>query len=208
MSYHDHMVIDHKAAALEELRSERDALVFQVDGLRTELGEVEARISQLDSVIGPLQALVSGKAVASAHNDSGVADITCLQTALTTSRVPDIDDRRNVPEVFKRYMPRGGEGKRLRSTLMVSDVVDMIGEPVTKETLRRRFFDHFGRDNLARFWDRPDNALNTAISRAAEEELITVVPGVDGGPALYTGHFRDSETGRPAMPAIYVEEGT
>jgi hypothetical protein len=201
-------MIDHKAAALEELCSERDALVAQAHGLRAELGEIEARVDELNTVIVPLEALVSGTTSrhTAAANDAVADDVTGLRT-VSTSPVPEINDQPDVPEVFRRYLPRGGEGKRLRSTLMVSDIVDMIGEPVTKETLRCKFFGHFGRDNLARFWASPDNALNTAINRAIEEELITKVPGVDGRAALYTGHFRDSETGRPAMPAIYVEGG-
>ncbi len=190
MGYASHMMVDHKAAALEELRSERDALVAQATGLRAELDGINARVGQLNTVIEPLEALVSGATSippTAAANGAAANDVTGLRAVVTTGEIPEVDDRQDVPEVFKRYLPRGGEGKRLRSTLMVSDVVEMIGEPVTKEMLRRRFFDHFGRDNLARFWERPDNALNTAIGRAIEEQLITRVPDAAGGADLYTG---------------------
>ena len=98
-------------------------------------------------------------------------------------------------------------GNAFARSLMVSDVVDKLGEPVTRDRLREAFFEHFGREDIKKFWERPDNALNTAIIRARDEDLIIEIPGVDGGPALYTGHFRDSETRKPAFPAIHIEEG-
>lgn len=213
------MMIDHKSAALEELRSEREDVAVHTDKLERERqqlrsrlaqldGEIApliARLQQLDSAIKPLEILVS----VSNGVDIPAGDATGADVSAEHNQVPTDEEQWEVPEVFKRYMPKTGEGtrKRLRSTLMVSDVVDALGEPVTRNRLREAFFEHFGREDLERFWDRPDNALNTAIIRARDEDLIVEIPGVDGGPALYTGHFRSHETGEPAFPPIHIEEG-
>jgi hypothetical protein len=213
------MTIDHKAAALMELRSERADVAahaeklereradlrFRLGQLDGEIAPLTARLHQLDSVIAPLTALVSGSedtpTTRSAPKELAEAGTSA------PSEIPEDEDGWKVPEVFRRYMPKGGEGKRkrLRSTLMVSDVVDKLGEPVTRDHLREAFFEHFGREDIQRFWDRPDNALNTAIMRARDEDLIVEIK-VDGKPALYAGHFRNSETGEPAFPPIHIEE--
>ena len=208
----------HKFAALEELRSERAELAARVDQLTREreklqdqLACIEAEVSplatrlrQMDLVIQPLAALVEVAPASDTLPPTTTDGV--VKSAQMDSNVPG--EEWEVPEVFKRYMPRGGTGprKRLRSTLMVADVVDKIGEPVTRDHLREAFYDHFGRENISRFWNRPDNALNTAIMRARDEELIIEV-NVDGRPPLYTGHFRNSATGEPAFPALHLEEG-
>jgi hypothetical protein len=101
------------------------------------------------------------------------------------------------PPHLQPYVAPGG-GTRLKSKRMLFDLMKNIGEPVTREQLRQRFFDHYGREHLARYWKRPDNALNTAIDRAAEDHYIEAVQ-VDGHDTIYTVGFQDSETGAPAF---------
>ncbi|MGV0715904.1 hypothetical protein ABQE93_10905 [Mycolicibacterium sp. XJ662] len=101
------------------------------------------------------------------------------------------------PPQLEPYVAPGG-GTRLKSKRMIFDLMKVIGEPVTREQLRQRFFDHYGREELEKYWKRPDNALNTAIDRAAEDHYIEAVE-VEGHDTIYTVGFQDSDTGAPAF---------
>lgn len=222
------MTVNHKVAALDELVAEREHVALLVeklgrqrDDLMDQLAQLDGeiapsadRLRQLDLVIAPLTALVSviGAPLVSVTNGTPTMESAArAEDKADPASASDVDEDWEIPDVFKRYLPKsGGDGKRkrrLRSTLMVSDIVDKLGEPVTRDRLREAFYDHFGREDIKRFWDRPDNALTTAIIRARDEDLIIEVPADNNGPALYMAHFRESETGQPAMPANYLEEG-
>jgi hypothetical protein len=98
------------------------------------------------------------------------------------------------------YVPAGGgKKKRLRSKLMVFDLLARMEAPVTRDELHIKFFEYFGLKNMEAFWQRPTNALNTAIDRARDDNLILEIPGEGGAPATYAAGFRDRATGRPAM---------
>lgn len=101
------------------------------------------------------------------------------------------------PSHLEPYLAPGG-GTRLKSKRMLFDLMKIIAQPVTREQLRQHFFDHYGREDLERYWKRPDNALNTAIDRAAEDHYIKAVE-VDGRDTIYTIGFQDSATGAPAF---------
>lgn len=102
------------------------------------------------------------------------------------------------PAILRPYVAPGG-GSRLKSKRMLFDLFkEAVKEPVTRDQLRERFFEHYGRKNLEMYWKRPDNALNTAIDRAVEDHYIEAIP-IEGGETLYRGGWADSETGEPAF---------
>lgn len=98
---------------------------------------------------------------------------------------------------LSKYVAPGG-GTRLKSKRMLFDLLKSINAPVNREELKQRFFDHYGREELERYWKRPDNALNTAIDRAIADECILPV-AVDGEETRYIAGMEDTATGGPAF---------
>ena len=104
-----------------------------------------------------------------------------------------------MPEKIEPYVPVGGSGKRLKSKLMVFDLLKKIGEPVPRHRLCSQFFEYYSRDDLATLWQHPGTALNTAIDRACREGLILEVEDPAGRSPLYTISGEDRQPGKPAM---------
>jgi hypothetical protein len=101
------------------------------------------------------------------------------------------------PPKIAPYVPTVG-GKRLKSKRMIFDLLKMIEKPVTRDQLRRMFFEYYGRKDLERYWIRPDNALNTAIDRAVRDHYAEAITREDGQ-TWYTAGWIDAETGQPAF---------
>ncbi len=76
---------------------------------------------------------------------------------------------------------------------MVAAVVDAIAEPVSRGRLQEAFFDYFGRELLAAYWQQPGKAFRSALQRAVERDLINEVPYPDGDGVVYIGGFRAGE---------------
>lgn len=98
---------------------------------------------------------------------------------------------------LSKYVAPGG-GTRLKSKRMLFDLLKSISAPVGREELKQRFFDHYGREELERYWKRPDNALSTAIERAIADEYIIPVE-VAGEETRYIAGMEDTAAGGPAF---------
>ncbi|WP_136622983.1 hypothetical protein [Mycobacterium pseudokansasii] len=198
---------DQLGAMLEALQWEQGDVEQRVKQVQQELREAENRLTDLNTAIAALKRLQAG----GEHRDrAGNREVSDFSDAAAGPRhvisgSPDAvvpgARRTDVPERLRKYVPAGGQ--RLRSKLMVFDLLQNIGRPVTRDELRHEFFDFYGREELETYWMRPENALNTAIDRAVEDQLILEHEEAHGGPAVYTPHFRDTASG---LPALYSEE--
>ncbi|MDC8982547.1 hypothetical protein PR370_15845 [Mycobacterium marinum] len=190
------MLEQHVFATLDALRSDREAAAAEVEKLRQQLGEAESQLTKFDDAVRSLEALVNPADATVEPNIS----LGVRRDSATTPPVDAIDAgsrQEDVPERLAPYLPAGGQ--RLRSKLMVFDLLQRVDGPVTRRQLQQKFFEYYGRDDLEKYWARPDNALNTAIERASAEKLILEVPGEDGRPTTYVAGFEERQTGRPAM---------
>lgn len=185
---------------LESLRSEKAVVSAEAEVLQQELGEKQHHLSRLNAAISALESLLPDGQTRSRGPET--ADASAKGTMVLADAAVYEGRRSEVPERLQKYLPVGGQ--RLRSKLMVFDLLQRIGQPVTRDQLRRSFFEYFGRENIEQFWLRPDSALNTAIDRARDEDLILQIEDPQGGPALFTTNFRESDTG---LPAHYHGEG-
>ncbi len=66
---------------------------------------------------------------------------------------------------------------------MVAAVVEELDRILTREQVKDAFFEKFSREEMERFWDRPDNAFGTALVRAVQDDLIK--QGTDKGVDVY-----------------------
>ncbi|KQY08647.1 hypothetical protein ASD37_30580 [Mycobacterium sp. Root135] len=190
------MASDQIVAALETLRGEFATAKASAGRLEQQLAEANALLKRLGAAIQSLEKLV----VSSATGPGDPFDVPINfddGRGLTTD-----EDEHGVPRIFSRYLPPGGQ--RLKSKLMVFDLLQKLGRPVTRDELRHSFFEFYGRENLEQYWQRPDSALNTAIDRASADGVILETQAEKGRPAMYFTGFVDSDTGTPAM---YYGEG-
>jgi hypothetical protein len=196
------MVSNQIANLLVELRSNRDAAAKQVNEYEVKLEKAKVEVSRYTAAIESLELLDAPTEVqppsaavtgleATPNRDTPRTAAPVLDAVVAETR------RKDLPARIAPYAPIGG--KRLKSKLMVFDLLKKIGQPVPRHQLCSQFFEYYGRDDLAKFWQRPDNALSTAIDRARDEGLILEVESRDGGPALYTVGWEDSRTDKPAM---------
>jgi hypothetical protein len=202
------MVTSQIANLLVELRSNRDAAAKQVYEYEVKLEKAKVEVGRYNAAIESLELLDAPTELPATPSTSvtGLEAPSNRETRRTTAPFPDAvvaeTRRKDMPARIAPYAPIGG--KRLKSKLMVFDLLKKIGQPVPRHQLCSQFFEYYGRDDLAKLWQRPDNALNTAIDRARDEGLLLEIKSPDGGPALYTVGWEDSETGKPAM---YSGEG-
>ena len=182
---------------LDTLRSERDAAAAQVEERKRKLWEAETQLTKLEGAVQALEVLLTP----AEEEPAPEVSITVEEGRETVSpflgAIVAESRREDVPERLAKYVPAGG--KRLRSKLMVFDLLQKIGEPVPREKLQHLFFEYYGRTDLERYWIRPETALSTAVDRASKEHLILEIPAENGRPALYTAGFAEGDTGRPAM---------
>jgi hypothetical protein len=203
------MTNDQLVAMLEALECEQRGVEQHVNHLHQELGEAENRLTDLNAAVAALKRLQGPEEVDVQHElagDHGVpqagdAAAEPEQVSESVDAVIPETRRVGVSERLRKYVPPGGQ--RLRSKLMVFDLLQKVGRPVTRDELRHEFFDFYGREELERYWMRPENALNTAIDRAREDQLILEHEDPKGGAPVYTPHFRDAASG---FPALYAEE--
>ncbi|OQQ31010.1 hypothetical protein A6410_05095 [Prescottella equi] len=137
-----------------------DELVVPLDELtRTFTKRELSAIVLSDSALHSLEGL-------DAEDDPGVA--SSVEQALASA--------------LSEYLPKGAEGKRLKSTSMVGDIVNDIGRPVTREEVRYALYLRFGQQQLLRYWKVPQNAINNALGRAVSEGLINQLESGVYGP--------------------------
>jgi hypothetical protein len=181
---------DPVEAALEKLVAEHAAKAKQVADLKAQYEAESEQLSRLYDAVSSLQRLVDKASPPPVENI----------IKWTSEDFPPMEpEETQVPAVLKKYLPRGGDGKRLRSTLMVADIAGMTRDPVTRDELRDRFFNHFGTELLSKYWENPDNAFGNAFARAVKEGSILELGKTENGQPLYGGGFVDRETGFPAM---------
>lgn len=188
---------NHVGAALDELRSERVLVVDRVEKLRSELDESTTQLARLDKAIESLELLIP--------SDTETSNDSDRENGLEIRPVPHPDSSSDMfmshnaedDELIRRYLPRGGSGKRLRSTRMVADLLAEIGGPVTRDYLREAFFGIYGRDKLEKYWDRPENALNTAINRAIIENIIGEAKGENGKTVVFSLKIHERPSSLP-----------
>lgn len=182
---------DPVEAALYKLIAEHEAAAERVAELKAQYEEASEQLQRLYDAVTSLQRLVEQT------SPSDVKSVTVLDRRRVTIEQESAEVH-EVPDVLRKYLPRGGDGKRLRSTLMVADVAGMH-PMLTRDKLRERFYEHFGYDLLKKYWDNPDNAFNNAFTRAVRDGSVLEIENTKGGEPFYGGGFVDRATGIPAM---------
>lgn len=186
--------------ALEELRAEYDTVTGEVAELQNRLAAMESRLDRLRDAIQSLERLgeptvanhrqPSDDAGETQERDAGDDDLGSTDEPAE----PEFDSGHDGSAVaalpqdspILAYLS-GGDGKRLKSTQMVIDVVnDDIDRWVTREQLKHVFFQRFPREDMDRLWDRPDNAFGNALLRAHREKRIR--RGLKGDIEVFTSH--------------------
>lgn len=187
------MANDKVVDALKVLRAEYGDAKAEVDRLESELDAAKVQLKRILTAVQSLEELVGEP-----KND----DVALAFRMANTKNVVGRDDGgvwEVAADVSERLAPYiQPNGRRLRSKMMLFDLLVSVGEPVTKDELRQRFFSHFGREDIERYWKRPENALNTAIERAVEDHILLEAPG-GSGQTVYTTGIMERATGRPAM---------
>lgn len=191
-------------SALETLQAQHKAVLADEQQIKAELEILRAVRGNLETAMRSLETLVTDPSTWESRypTDRTLTTVTVRPAApseLLDNAVAEVRKGEAPPPVLAPYVPAVG-GKRLKSKRMLFDLLRSMKEPVTRDQLRHLFFQHYGRQNLERYWVRPDNALNTAIDRAVAEHLIEEAQPKDGGPALYFAGWADSATGEPAFP--------
>lgn len=157
---------------LEELRLELARVEAEVGRAQAKLSDLETRQFRLSGAIQSLELLKEPGAVPnSIVPDSTVPD---------TTEAPDLlsglgDEQSDAPLVpedspVARYLL--GEGRRLSSTAMVVDLLKELDRTVSRDEFKAAFFDKFPRAHMELIWANSDNAVTTALLRAAKDKLI------------------------------------
>lgn len=171
----DESAIKHLLAGLraesEQHRVHSDDLKAQVKSTDEARARVDEAIRALEILLNPevVEASSEGSTESEAHRPSssvGVQSEGSLLGGETASDRPSL--------LLRQYLSKSG-GKRLKSTKMVADVLAEIGEPVTRSEFRTAFYKKFDEDEIKGYWDRPDNALTTALARAAQSKIIQTI---------------------------------
>lgn len=164
--------------ALDELQSEYASVINAIDEKRRELTALEDRGDRLQHAVESLKRVVELESVGDA--DSAPTSDAELEVAVDDDDNSEFGlDEPLVEESLvsagspiAKYIKRGGKGRRLSSTSMIGDLVDEQPRLFTRDELKDAFFEKFSREEMERFWDRPDNAFGTALARAVKEGLI------------------------------------
>lgn len=184
------------SATLEALRAQRASAEKRVANARHELRDAEIALTRLTGAIDSLELLLSptyevGTPGGDPDDDTGdkPSSATDAQALTPSGNQTDVPRGESAapyipPPAIAPYASQSG-GKRLKSKLMVADLLKRIGEPVSRPRLVSEFFNYYGLEDLKEYWARPDNALNTAIDRSREEGLIRAFKDPIGGHAIY-----------------------
>ena len=97
-----------------------------------------------------------------------------------------------------KYIKRGGEGRRLSSAQMVTDVLDEVDDWVNRDEFKESFYKKFPLKDLEHFWEKPENALVTALTRALRDNLI-------GGAVRTSSGGREEVYGSRAVLARFLK---
>lgn len=175
--------------ALEELRAEYDTVTGEVSELQNRLAAMESRLDRVRDAIQSLERLeelslesrpspVVESDMGRPHESHRFDDVPAHGDDEPLEPEPQPEDGGSaaaaIPETspIVKYLARGGEGRRLRSTQMVADVVDEVDKVISRDDLKVAFFQKFPREEMERLWERADNAFGNALARAAKEKLI------------------------------------
>lgn len=164
------MTTANVARALEELRQEYAEVEADVERAKQELAALETRHYRLGEAIGSLERLVDPHTEPEADSEpesESESDGVPLLVEVGQEGVWLAAD-----SPIAKYVKRGGEGRRLSSASMVVDVLEELDTTVNRDEFKVAFFRKFPREDMEKFWERPDNALITALTRAARDKLI------------------------------------
>lgn len=147
-----------------------DSASFKLTGLKTAL---------TGGATGGISAALPGLSVSLGGSKSSAANQPKLRTP-TTTRVwgmeepleltTNFDWEKNIHPALAPYV--GGTGQRLRSTAMVADLLASTDESFTRDELKTLFFVAYPREELEKYWEKPDNAFGNALLRAVDEGLV------------------------------------
>ena len=165
------MTYANVSLALEELRREYDDVGNQVERLQRDLTALETRHERLGGAIQSLERLNEPNDERSPGDEVRINGTHAEPQPTLNDVAPDGPSVAADSSIAK-YIKRGGEGRRLSSTSMVKDLVEELDRFVTREELKDAFFQKFSREDIERFWDRPDNAFGTAVARALKDKLF------------------------------------
>lgn len=179
--------------ALNELETEYASVMDEMTSMRHELSLMEDRGERLRNAIDSLKRVVvlpdtSSSTVVDLPRVSGDDDFeqdgVAEEESDFTLEVAVPDERLVAPgSPIAKYIKGGGKGRRLSSTSMIGDLVEELDRILKREDLKDAFFEKFSRQEMERFWDRPDNAFGTALARALKEKLV--IQGTDKGVDVY-----------------------
>lgn len=200
-----HVEIAPLVVALETLRAQHQEVLADEQQTLAELDLLRTVRKNLETAMRSIETLVSDPATWKSPNpgDRTLPKVTVRAaepSELLERAVAGSQDGSEAPPPPKLEPYLGVGGKRLKSKRMIFDLLKVANRPLTRDDLRQLFFDHYGRENLERYWVRPDNALNTALDRAVADDLVQEIPNIDGKPPLYTPGWEDGLTGEPAFP--------
>lgn len=180
------------AAALDELRREYAEVGARVERMQHDSTALETRHERLSKAIESLEGLTAPEdsGAEGAEQANGTPPSTKVDADWAVEEEPHVvlEEEENEPLVpadspIAKYIKRGGKGRRLSSPQMVAAVVEELDRILTREQVKDAFFEKFSREEMERFWDRPDNAFGTALVRAVQDDLIK--QGTDKGVDVY-----------------------
>jgi hypothetical protein len=172
---------------LQALRAQHADLARDAEQARARLTEVEWKLDNLGEAIAALERMQS-PVLNSASADEPPTRLELRGDGEVVAHFPplrvwgsdeplDISVPRNktasepVHPAIAPYV--GGTGQRLRSTSMVADLLASTDESFTRDELKALFFTTYPREELEKFWEKPDNAFGNALARAVEERLVS-----------------------------------
>lgn len=170
---HSMTAANHLVLALEELQREYAGVIKESDQKKRELSALETRSGYLGDAIASLKRVILPEDASlqeDVASESGGREETNDDSAIDDALPEGSLVRPDSP--IAKYIKRGGEGRRLSSTTMIVDVVEELDVAVTRDGLKDAFFEKFSRVEMARFWERVDNAFGTALARSVDNKLI------------------------------------
>ncbi len=205
----DESAIKHVLAGL---RAESEQHRARIDDLNAQLKSEDAAWARVDDAIRVLENLLNPEVVEAPSERSTESE--AYRPSSTSLGVQSEDalfggetasDRPSVSSVLRQYLPKTPGGKRLKSSKMVADVLADIGEPITRSEFRTEFYKKFDEDEIKDYWDRPDNALATALARAAKENMIQAIGDDKFAPNTYKND--DTNDSGMAPPNTHENDG-
>lgn len=188
------------AVALDELRREYAEVTALADEAQRQFRTLEQRQRRLNDAIASLEHLGDPVEAAQRAAERASANSPGFRPReIEMEFIPEEDDEGVLEDEdetdgplvpaespLAKYVKGSGGGRRLSSTLMIRDVVEEMDRVLKRYEVKDAFFQKFSLEELEKFWEKPDNAFGTALTRAVKENLIQ--KGNDRGKDVYASN--------------------